>query len=77
MKKILKQILDEHNKLNDGAFDHSNTDWDSLKEAVKQEGVNKHSKYEDIRDAVHEVFDTIGWEEFGITDEGLGDVFTM
>ncbi len=66
MKTILKQIL---NKINDdNSFNLKNVDWDALKEAVQDEGVNKNSCYEDIKDAVIDLFESVGYEEFGIVD---------
>lgn len=66
MKKILEEILNEIN--NDNSFDLGNVDWDALKEAVKDEGVNKNSCYEDIMITVVDLFETVGYEEFGIVD---------
>ncbi len=66
MKTILKQILNEIN--DDNAFNLKNVDWDALKEAVKDEGVNKNSDYNDIKDVVIDLFETVGYEEFGVAD---------
>ena len=66
MKDILKQILDEINE--DLQFNLTNTDWDELKEAVKGEGVNKNSDYDDIKDVVIDLFETVGCEVFGIVE---------
>ena len=66
MKQILKQILNEIN--DDNSFNLSCVDWDALKEAVKDEGVNKNSDYDDIKDRVVDLFDSVGYEEFGIVD---------
>ena len=66
MKTILKQILDEINE--DLQFNLTNVDWDGLKEAVKNEGVNKHSRYNDIKDVVLDLFETIGYDAFGIVE---------
>ncbi len=66
MKSILKQILNEIN--DDDAFNLQNVDWDALKEAVKDEGVNKNSDYENIKDTVIDLFGSVGYEEFGIID---------
>ena len=66
MKEILKKILNEIN--NDNSFNLGNVDWDVLKEAVKDEGVNKNSCYEDIMNTVVDLFETVGYEEFGIVD---------
>ena len=66
MKKILKQILNKINE--DNSFNLKNVDWDALKEAVKDEGVNKNSCYEDIMITVVDLFETVGYEEFGVVD---------
>ena len=66
MKSILKQILNEIN--DDNSFNLKNVDWDALKEAVQDEGVNKNSCYEDIMITVVDLFETVGYEEFGIVD---------
>ena len=66
MKEILKQILNELNI--DSMLDLSNTDWDALKEAVKEEGVNKNSDYQDIKDCIVELFDSVGYAEFGVVE---------
>jgi hypothetical protein len=66
MKTILKQILNDINI--DNSFNLKNVDWDALKEAVKDEGVNKNSDYNDIKDTVIDLFETVGYEEFGIVD---------
>jgi len=49
-------------------LDLSNTDWDELKEAVKEEGCNKHSGYQDIKDCIVDLFDSVGYKEFGIVE---------
>jgi hypothetical protein len=67
MKQILKQIVNDINQ--DGDFDIDNVDWDALKEAVKEEGCNKSSPYEDIHITVIDLFETVGYEEFGIKDK--------
>ena len=66
MKQILKQILDEINE--DLQYNLTNVDWDELKEAVKEEGVNKNSCYEDIKITVVDLFETVGYNEFGIVE---------
>lgn len=66
MKSILKQILNEINE--DNSFNLTNVDWDALKEAVKDEGVSKNSDYDDIKDCVVDLFESVGYEEFGIVD---------
>ena len=66
MKSILKQILNEIN--DDNSFNLKNVDWDALKEAVQDEGVNKNSCYEDIMITVVDLFESVGYEEFGIVD---------
>jgi hypothetical protein len=66
MKTILKQILNEIN--DDNSFNLDNVDWDALKEAVKDEGYSKYSTNEDIKSYVIDLFETVGYEEFGIVD---------
>jgi hypothetical protein len=66
MKETLKQILNEIN--DDNSFNLDNVDWEALKEAVKDEGVNKNSDYDDIKDVVIDLFECIGYEEFGIVE---------
>ena len=66
MKSILKQILNEIN--DDNSFNLKNVDWDALKEAVQDEGVNKNSDYDEIKDTVIDLFETVGYEEFGVVD---------
>ena len=66
MKTILKQILNDINI--DNSFNLKNVDWDALKEAVKDEGVNKNSDYNDIKDTVIDLFETVGYKEFGVVD---------
>ena len=66
MKDILKQILSEINE--DLSYNLTNTNWDDLKEAVKDEGVNKKSDYDDIKDVVIDLFETVGCETFGIVE---------
>ena len=69
MKTILKQILNEIN--DDNSFNLKNVDWDALKEAVKDEGVNKNSDYDEIKDVVIDLFETVGYEEFGVVDSEM------
>jgi hypothetical protein len=66
MKEILKQILNELN--DDNSLNLDNVDWDALKEAVKEEGVNKNSDYQDIKDCIVELFDSVGYAEFGVVE---------
>ena len=69
MKSILKQILNEIN--DDNSFNLKNVDWDALKEAVQDEGVNKNSDYDEIKDVVIDLFETVGYEEFGVVDNEM------
>ena len=69
MKSILKQILNEIN--DDNSFNLKNVDWDALKEAVQDEGVNKNSCYEDIKITVVDLFESVGYEEFGVVDSEM------
>lgn len=66
MKKLLKEILDDINE--DLQFNYSEVDWDMLKEDVKDEGVNKNSAYEDIKDVVIDLFETVGYEKYGVVE---------
>ena len=66
MNTVLKHILNEIN--DDNSFNLKNVDWDALKEAVKDEGINNDSCYEDIKDTVIDLFESVGYEEFGIVD---------
>ena len=66
MNTVLKHILNEIN--DDNSFNLKNVDWDALKEAVKDEGINNDSCYEDIKDAIIDLFESVGYEEFGIVD---------
>lgn len=66
MKETIKQILNELNI--DSMLDLSNTNWDELKEAIKEEGCNKHSDYQDIKDCIIDLFDSVGYKEFGIVE---------
>ena len=70
MKQILKQVLNEIN--NDNSFNLSNVDWDALKEAVKDEGIDKNSCYEDIMITVVDLFESVGYEEFGVEENEVG-----
>ena len=66
MKETLKQILNELN--DDNSLNLDNVDWDALKEAVKDEGANKNSEYDDIKDVVIDLFESVGYEEFGVVE---------
>lgn len=70
MKNTLKQILNEINDNN--SFNLDNVDWDALKEAVKDEGVNKNSDYDEIKDVVIDLFESVGYEEFGVEENEEG-----
>jgi hypothetical protein len=69
MKSILKQIL--HEIFDQSTFNTKNVDWDALKEAVKDEGVNKNSDYNDIKDTVIDLFDSVGYEQFGVVEHNF------
>lgn len=69
MKSILKQIL--HEIFDHSTFNTENVDWDELKEAVEDEGVNKNSNYNDIKDVVIDLFDSVGYEQFGVVEHNF------
>jgi hypothetical protein len=69
MKTILKQIVEEI--LGNTAlsyFELEDVDWKGLERAVIEEGVNKHSSLEAIKEAVIDLFDSVGYEEFGVIE---------
>jgi hypothetical protein len=69
MKETLKQIAKEI--LKDDAFtsyELGDVDWKQLERAVKREGVNESSKYDAIKEAVIDLFDSVGYEEFGVEE---------
>jgi len=66
MKDILKQAVNELNI--DSMLDLSKVDWSELKDAVKEEGYNKHSDYQDIKDCIVDIFDSVGYKAFGIVE---------
>ena len=69
MKTILKQIVDEIS--GNTAFSYyelEDVDWKGLERAVIREGVNKHSSHEAIKEAVIDLFDSVGYEEFGVIE---------
>jgi hypothetical protein len=71
MKTILKQIVDEI--LGNTALSYyelEDVDWKGLERAVIREGVNKHSSLEAIKEAVIDLFDSVGYEEFGVIEVG-------
>ena len=70
MKQILKEILNEIN--DDNSFYLGNVDWDALKDAVKDEGVNAKSDYDEIKDVVIDLFESVGYEEFGVEENEEG-----
>ena len=69
MKTILKQIVEE--LLNGDAFTQYNlgdVDWGQLERAVIREGYNKNSNIDLIKEAVIDLFDSVGYEEFGVEE---------
>ena len=69
MKTILKQIVEEI--LKGDAFTEYNlgdVDWKYLERAVIREGVNKNSNHDLIKEAVIDLFDSIGYDEFGVEE---------
>ena len=69
MKQILKQIVEE--LLIGDAFTQYNlgdVDWGQLERAVIREGYNKNSNHDLIKEAVIDLFDSVGYEEFGVEE---------
>ena len=66
LNPILKQILNDLN--DDNSWNIDNVDLDALQEAVRGEGVRNNTKYNDIKDAVIDLFECVGYEDFGIVD---------
>jgi len=69
MKTILKQIVEE--LLIGDAFTQYNlgdVDWKGLERAVIEEGYNKNSNIDLIKEAVIDLFDSVGYEEFGVEE---------
>ena len=69
MKQILKQIVEE--LLIGDAFTQYNlddVDWKQLEKAVIREGYNKNSNQDLIKEAVIDLFDSVGYEEFGVEE---------
>ena len=69
MKTILKQIVEE--LLIGDAFTQYNlgdVDWGQLERAVIREGYNKNSNIDLIKEAVIDLFDSVGYEEFGVEE---------
>lgn len=68
MKQNLLQVLQNINSENNNCFDLQGVDLDELKDAVKEEGLNKHSSLEELHECVLELFDSVGVEGFGIKE---------
>jgi len=66
MLNIVRQIVNQIN--NDNCLNLVNANWHELMTAVQEEGVTKHSHVEEIKDTIIDLFDSVGYNEFGITD---------
>jgi hypothetical protein len=62
----IQQILNEINS--DNSLNLNSVNWKELTKAVRGEGVSKNSKSEKIKDTILDLFDSVGYEEFGISD---------
>ena len=54
MKETLKQILNEIGN----SLDHNTIEWDALKFAVEDAGLNKNSDYNDIKDVIVDLLES-------------------
>jgi hypothetical protein len=67
LKKVLNDIGYKAYPDDDEQF---SVNWKGLAKAVRDEGIRNDSKYDAIKDAVIDLFHSIGYEEFGILDIG-------
>ena len=65
MEQTIKQILMKMNE-KELIYDLTELNASKLKRALKQEGINKHSKPSDIKKGILDLFDTVGPCEFGV-----------
>lgn len=68
-QELIKQIVEE--LLIGDAFTQFNledVDWRGLERAVIEEGYNKNSNIDLIKEAVIDLFDSVGYEEFGVEE---------
>lgn len=68
MNEKIQQVLNKLNKEENGCWDLTNLNLKELKEALKEEGYNKHSELSEIEEGILDLFDTIGYAEFGIIE---------
>jgi hypothetical protein len=66
LNRVLKQVLNDLN--DDNSLNIDNVDLDALQKAVRDEGVRNNTKYSDIKDAVIDLFECVGYNQFGIVD---------
>jgi len=66
MLNIVRQIVNQIN--NDNCLNLVNANWHELMTAVHEEGVTKHSHVDEIKNTIIDLFDSVGYNEFGITD---------
>ena len=69
-QELIKQIVEE--LLIGDAFTQFNledVDWRGLERAVIEEGYNKNSNIDLIKEAVIDLFDSVGYEEFGVEEK--------
>ena len=69
-QELIKQIVEE--LLIGDAFTQFNledVDWRGLERAVIEEVYNKNSNIDLIKEAVIDLFDSVGYEEFGVEEK--------
>jgi len=66
LNRVLKQVLNDLN--DDNSLNIDNVDLDALQKAVRDEGVRNNTKYSDIKEAVIDLFECVGYNQFGIVD---------
>jgi hypothetical protein len=66
IKNAIEQILNEINSNN--VFNLSNVNLKELTRAVREEGVSNKSSHQMIKDVILDLFDSVGYDEFGIVD---------
>jgi hypothetical protein len=66
MNDILNRVLNDLN--DDNSLNIDNVDLDALQKAVRDEGVRNNTKYSDIKEAVIDLFECVGYNQFGIVD---------
>ena len=66
LNRVLKQVLNDLN--DDNSLNIDNVDLNALQKAVRDEGVRNNTKYSDIKEAVIDLFECVGYNQFGIVD---------